>query len=261
MSAARSLTAHPSRQSRSSSQGGGCISTLSLMSSSAHSTAGPISIVQDLPEVTIRTRSVSSMDNNVYLITSKTSGTQVLIDAADDAEAIMELLESATADTPCQTTLAVIITTHQHWDHVRALAEVSETTQTSTAAGADDAEAIREQTQVNPKVLLDHGDAAQFDGISLDIIGLRGHTPGSVALAYVPDADSPTVLFTGDSLFPGGVGNTQNDAERFSQLFNDVTARVFDVYDDDTIVLPGHGASTTIGAERPHLDEWKERGW
>ncbi|WBL18334.1 MULTISPECIES: MBL fold metallo-hydrolase [Citricoccus] len=231
------------------------------MSSSAHSTAGPITVVQDLPEVTIRTRSVSSMDNNVYLITSKTSGTQVLIDAADDPAAIMELLASAAVDTPCHTTLAVIITTHQHWDHVRALAEVSEQTQTSTAAGTADADAIQEQTSVTPKVLLNHGDAAHFDGISLDIIGLRGHTPGSVALAFVPDADAPTVLFTGDSLFPGGVGNTQNDSVRFTQLFDDVTSRIFDVYDDDTIVLPGHGASTTLGQERPHLDEWRARGW
>lgn len=217
--------------------------------------------MQDLPEVTIRARSVSEMGNNVYLITSKTSGTQVLIDAADQPDAVMELLESASGDTPCQTSLAIIITTHQHWDHVRALAEVSERTETSTAAGTEDAPAIAESTGVQPKVLLNHGDEAQFDGISLRVIGLRGHTPGSVALVFEPQEDAPVIIFSGDSLFPGGVGNTQNDPARFASLFADVSSRVFDVYEDDTVIFPGHGTSTTVGAERPHLDEWEQRGW
>src|SRR5699024_889662 len=95
----------------------------------------------------------------------------------------------------------------------------------------------------------------------LDVIALRGHTPGSVALVYVPNGDEPTVIFSGDSLFPGGVGNTWNDAERFETLINDVADRGFAVYDDDTVVLPGHGGYTILGDERPHLDEWRQRGW
>ncbi|HEY4616080.1 MAG TPA: MBL fold metallo-hydrolase [Citricoccus sp.] len=224
------------------------------------SSTSPIRLLHDLPRVTVRHRSVSEMSNNVYLLTSKTSGTQVLIDAADDAPAIRELLESAREDTPCEPKLAVIITTHQHWDHVRALAAVAEATGAPTAAGTADAEAIDEATGVAAKVLLNHGDTASFDGISLAVVGLRGHTPGSVALVYEPE-DGPPLCFSGDSLFPGGVGNTQQDPARFESLFTDVVERLFEVYPDDMIVHPGHGEPTTLGAERPHLDEWRARGW
>lgn len=224
-------------------------------------TCGPINLILDLPEITVRQRSVSAMDNNVYLLTSKTSGTQVLIDAADAPNAVIELVQSAHADTPCKTSLATIITTHQHWDHIRALKEVSERTETATAAGADDAEAIEQETGIHPKVVLHHGDTAQFDGVSLEVIGLRGHTPGSVALAYHPAEDAPSIIFTGDSLFPGGVGNTDSDPQRFSSLINDVTERIFENYEDDTVILPGHGASTVLGDERPQLAQWRERGW
>lgn len=224
-------------------------------------TIGPIKVLYDLPQVTIRTRSVSEMDNNVYLITSKTTGSQVLIDAADEPEAIMELVASAADDTPCDLDLVSLITTHEHWDHIRALADVVERTKVPTSAGAPDADAIAQATGVTAKVHLKHGDKAQFPGIELDVIGLRGHTPGSVALVYVPNGDEPTVIFSGDSLFPGGVGNTWNDPDRFTSLINDVSTRIFDVYDDDTVVLPGHGGSTMIGAERPYVDEWRQRGW
>ena len=224
-------------------------------------TLGPIKVLYDLPQVTIRTRSVSEMDNNVYVITSKTTGSQVLIDAADDPDAIMELLESATDDTPCDLDLVSLITTHEHWDHIRALPEIVQRTQVPTSAGAPDAQAIESATGVAAKVHLRHGDKAQFPGIELDVIALRGHTPGSVALVYVPNGDEPTVIFSGDALFPGGVGNTWNDAERFDSLINDVADRIFTVYDDDTVVLPGHGGYTFLGNERPHLDEWRQRGW
>lgn len=224
------------------------------------STTSPIRLLHDLPRVTVRQRSVSEMANNVYVITSKTSGTQVLIDAADDAPAVRELLESAGEDTPCELKLAVIITTHQHWDHIRALAEVVDATGVPTAAGAEDAGAIETATGVVAKVLLNHGDTATFDGISLAVVGLRGHTPGSVALVYEPE-DGPPLCFSGDSLFPGGVGNTQQDPERFASLYADVVERLFEVYPDDLTVHPGHGDATTLGAERPHLGEWRERGW
>src|SRR5699024_7810793 len=178
-----------------------------------------------------------------------------------EPDAIMELLESAAADTPCDLDLVSVITTHEHWDHIRALPEIVERTQAPTSAGAPDADAIREATGIEAKVELKHGDKAQFPGIELDVIGLRGHTPGSDALVYVSYGDDPTIIFSGNSLFPGCVGNTWNELERFSSLIDDVSQRVFNKYDDDTVVLPGHGGSTVLGTERPHVEQWRERGW
>jgi glyoxylase-like metal-dependent hydrolase (beta-lactamase superfamily II) len=125
-----------------------------------------------------------------------------------------------------------------------------------TAAGAADADAL----PVIPTRRLAHGDTLELGDITLDVIHLRGHTPGSVALAY-DDPQGHTHLWTGDSLFPGGVGNVEKDPERFASLLDDVQTRIFDVYDDDTWVYPGHGADTTLAAERPHLQEWRQRGW
>ncbi len=209
-----------------------------------------------LPEVSIRSISVSEMDNNVYLLTSRTSGAQVLIDAADDAPAILGLLADAQEDTDAEARVALVITTHSHWDHVRALAEVVAATGARTAAGADDVADIAVPTDVP----LQQGDAGSFEGFELEAIHLRGHTPGSVALLY-RDPHGPAHLFTGDSLFPGGLGNTQGDPERFASLYADVVARVFDQLPDDTLVHPGHGKGTTLGAERGSLAEWKQRGW
>ncbi|MEC5199689.1 glyoxylase-like metal-dependent hydrolase (beta-lactamase superfamily II) [Arthrobacter sp. PL16] len=211
--------------------------------------------MHQLSEVTIRSISVSEMDNNVYLLTSRSTGAQVLIDAADDAPAILALLADAQEDTDAEARLALIITTHSHWDHVRALEEVREATKARTAAGADDVEDIPVPTDV----LLQHHDVGSFEGFELEAIHLRGHTPGSVALLY-RDPHGPAHLFTGDSLFPGGVGRTTT-ADDFDSLIDDVTTRVFDYLPDDTVVHPGHGAGTTLGAERPHLPEWLERRW
>ncbi len=214
------------------------------------------SLIYDLPALTIRRISVSEMDNNVYLLTAKASGTQVLIDAADDLPAIRQLLQDGAADTAAEPRLALIATTHQHWDHVRALKELVEATGARTAAGTEDAQ----QLPVAVDVPLEHADVANFDGFDLTAVHLRGHTPGSIAFVY-EDPEGPTHIFSGDSLFPGGVGNTQKDPERFSQLLTDVTQRLFGAYPDSAIVHPGHGKPTTIGAERPHLKEWRARGW
>ncbi|WP_227497182.1 MBL fold metallo-hydrolase [Planctomonas psychrotolerans] len=209
-----------------------------------------------LTDLTIRRISVSEMSNNVYLLTARTSGDQVLIDAADDAPAILSLLSDARQDADVDTRVRLIITTHSHWDHVRALAEVRQATAAPTAAGVDDIADIAVPTDVP----LRHDDVRSFDGVELEVIHLRGHTPGSVALLY-RDPHGPAHLFTGDSLFPGGVGNTGGDPARFASLYTDVVTRVFDRLPDDTRVHPGHGESTTLGAERPSLAEWKERGW
>jgi len=212
--------------------------------------------MHNLTDVTIRSISVSEMSNNVYVLTSKSSGAQVLIDAADNAPAILSLLADAQTDRDAAAKVALIITTHSHWDHVRALAEVKEATGAPVAAGADDVADIEVVTDIP----LHHGDVKAFDGFELEVIHLRGHTPGSVAILY-RDPHGPAHLFTGDSLFPGGVGNTAGDAERFASLFNDVVTRIFDYLPDDTLVHPGHGDGTTLGAERRSLPEWEQRGW
>ncbi|WP_417219222.1 MBL fold metallo-hydrolase [Arthrobacter sp.] len=217
-------------------------------------------LLHDLAEVTIRSVSVSAMANNAYLITHRQTGAQVLIDAADDAPALRRLLADAAHDAPVPPKLALIATTHQHWDHIRALRELAEETGVRTAAGTDDAEGIREQVGVAIDVRLDHGDVGNFEGFDLTAIHLRGHTPGSIAYVY-RDPAGPTHIFSGDSLFPGGLGNTEKDPERFASLYDDVVNRLFDCYPDDTLVHPGHGDGTTLGAERPHLQEWRDRGW
>jgi glyoxylase-like metal-dependent hydrolase (beta-lactamase superfamily II) len=214
------------------------------------------SLQYDLPALTIRRISVSEMDNNVYLLTAKASGEQVLIDAADDLPAIQQLLAEGAADTAVGARLALIATTHQHWDHVRALPELVEATGAPTAAGKDDADAL----PVAVERPLEHGGTVSVDGFELAAVHLRGHTPGSIAFVY-EDPEGPTHIFSGDSLFPGGVGNTQKDPGRFNQLFTDVSERLFDAYPDSAVVHPGHGKPTTLGAERPHLEEWRARGW
>ncbi|MCC3274690.1 MBL fold metallo-hydrolase [Arthrobacter sp. zg-Y20] len=212
--------------------------------------------MEDLQNITIRSVSVGTMDNNVYLLTDKESGVQVLIDAADDFPAIRRLLGEGAADAQAPARLGTVITTHSHWDHVQALAETVAETGSRTAAGTEDIPDI----EVPTLLPLEHGDTVPFGGAELEAIKLRGHTPGSVALLY-RDPSGPAHLFTGDSLFPGGLGNTQKDPERFASLYRDVFERVFEYLPDDTVVHPGHGAATTLGAERPHLQEWKERGW
>lgn len=208
-------------------------------------------------DLTVRSISVSEMDNNVYLITHAGTGTQVLIDAADDAPAIGELLAEGAADAVdgVGARLAAILTTHSHADHVRALAEVKSATGAPTGCGAEDEAAIGVQMDFT----LTHGDVCAHEGIELEAIHLRGHTPGSICYVLRPEG-APVLLFTGDSLFPGGVGKTNTD-EDFRQLLGDVKARLFEVFEDDAVVWPGHGQPTTLGAERPSLGEWTARGW
>lgn len=220
------------------------------------------SVLFDLPSVVIRRAVVSEMANNVYLLTSKRTGAQILIDAADDTAAIEALQKDAENDSLLQTSIELIATTHSHWDHIRALADLVAQTDAPHAAGRADAEAIEAGSGVTTDQLLDHGDAVGVDGIVLSAVHLRGHTPGSIAYV-LDDADDAgsTIIFSGDSLFPGGVGNTEQDSERFVSLLNDVEERLFANYPDNAVVLTGHGDATTLGAERPALPEWRERGW
>jgi glyoxylase-like metal-dependent hydrolase (beta-lactamase superfamily II) len=211
--------------------------------------------VRELEHLTITKYAVDpKMANNCYLLTSKPDGSNLLIDAADGAESLIQLCDGA---------LDTIVTTHQHWDHHRALAELVEMTGAATVAGEPDADAITEQTGVPISTRVGDGDTVSVGSCSLEVIRLTGHTPGSIALLY-DDTGSPgghPHLFTGDSLFPGGVGNTFDDSDAFRQLIEDVSTKLFDRLPDDTWFYPGHGDDSTIGAERPHLDEWRERGW
>ncbi len=213
-------------------------------------TPGGPSDVRELGPATLRKMSVSDMHNNVYLLTCTATGEQLMVDAADDADRCLALVAEGTGR------LDHLVTTHQHWDHVRALEDVARTTGARTYAGEDDADAL----PLAPDVRLRQGDTLRVGELVLDVVHLRGHTPGSVALAWRAP-DGVTHLFTGDTLFPGGVGNTKNEGQDFDALYGDVTERLFGVYDDDTWFYPGHGGDSTLGAERPHLDEWRERGW
>lgn len=202
-----------------------------------------------LPGATIVKVSVGPMDNNAYLISCARTGETLLIDAANDAEVLLELIERYAPK------LSLIVTSHQHWDHWQALEAVAKATGAPTAAHSLDTEPL----PVKPDRILAHGDTIEIGDLRFDVIHLQGHTPGSVALA-LDGADEATHLFTGDCLFPGGVGKTWEKGA-FEQLLGDVTTRVFDVYGDSTWVYPGHGDDTTLGRERPHLAEWKARGW
>ena len=123
-----------------------------------------------------------------------------------------------------------------------------------------DAEEITSQTGVPVTRTVQQGDTVAVGDCTLEVIAIAGHTPGSIALLY-DDPDGHPHLFTGDSLFPGGVGNTFGDKDAFVQLVDDVETKVFGRLPDETWFYPGHGNDSTIGAERPHLAEWRARGW
>jgi glyoxylase-like metal-dependent hydrolase (beta-lactamase superfamily II) len=204
--------------------------------------------VRELTDLAITKLAVSDMSNNVYLLRCRHTGEQVLVDAADDAAAILSVVGDGG--------LARVVTTHRHWDHHRALPEVVAATGAQTVAGAQDADEL--PVAVDRRV--EDGDRVPVGRSELEVIHLVGHTPGSIALLY-DDPAGPPHLLTGDSLFPGGVGNTFGDAAAFRSLLHDVQTKVFDRLPDETWFYPGHGDDSTLGAERPHLAEWRERGW
>lgn len=198
-------------------------------------------------DLSITKVAVGPMNNNAYLLQCTLTGQRALIDAANDADTLLALIGTDG--------LATVITTHQHSDHVQALEAVIAATGAETVAGTHDADAlpVAVDTPVND------GARILVGSCELEVIHLTGHTPGSIALLY-DDPDGFAHLFTGDSLFPGGVGKTWAP-EDFVTLIDDVEAKVFDRLPDDTWVYPGHGSDTTLGAERPHLPEWRARAW
>ncbi|WP_338073793.1 MBL fold metallo-hydrolase [Kineococcus siccus] len=198
----------------------------------------------------LREAHVGPGDNVAYLLTCRRTRTQLLVDAAAEPERLLALAREGDAEGR----LALVVTTHRHHDHVGALEAVVAATGARTAAGELDADHL----PVAVDRRLADGDVVEVGDLRLLVRHLRGHTPGSVALV-LPGA--PARVFTGDSLFPGGVGNTRGSADDFASLLADVSARLFAELADDTVVHPGHGAPTTLGTERPHLDEWRARGW
>lgn len=209
--------------------------------------AGPAD-VRELPQLVVSKLAVGPHHNNAYLLRCRRTGEQLLIDAAAEPERLLTLVGSGP--------LSAVLTTHRHQDHWGALEAIRAATGAVTMAGALDAEGIPVPTDI----LIADEDSIVVGDITLEAITLVGHTPGSIALLY-DDPDGPPHLWTGDCLFPGGIGNTWGDPAAFTSLFDGVVARIFERLPDETWVYPGHGDDTTLGAERPHLAEWRERGW
>jgi glyoxylase-like metal-dependent hydrolase (beta-lactamase superfamily II) len=205
---------------------------------------------RDLGALTITKLSVGPMDNNAYLLVCTESSEALLVDAANEPDRIADLIGADDA----RPELRHLVTTHRHHDHWQALGAVAGMFQTRQIAHPLDAPEL----PIPMDELVEHGDTIRFGEIELEVIHLRGHTPGSIALLY-RGGDRPH-LFTGDSLFPGGVGKTTSP-ENFTSLIDDVEQRIFAVLPDETWFYPGHGDDSTLGAERPHLGEWRARGW
>jgi glyoxylase-like metal-dependent hydrolase (beta-lactamase superfamily II) len=201
----------------------------------------------ELPGLIITKVAVGFMDNNAYLLRSRQTDEQVLIDAAEEPDTLLRVIGDGG--------LVGVVTTHRHADHWQALPAVTAATGASTLAGEDDADEL----PVTVTNRLAEGDRVQVGNCELEVLTLVGHTPGSIALLF-DDPEGTPHLFTGDSLFPGGPGRTTS-VKDFTSLMDDLEAKVFDRLPDETWVYPGHGADTTLGIERPHLGDWRARGW
>jgi glyoxylase-like metal-dependent hydrolase (beta-lactamase superfamily II) len=207
---------------------------------------GPVD-VRETPGLTITKVATPPFENNCYLLRCTATGDTLLVDAAGDAPQLLALAGER---------LVGVVETHDHWDHVQALEEVTAASGAPVLAHEADADDLPVPTDRR----LRDGDTVTVGEAVLSVIHLEGHTPGSLALLYEGDPERPH-LWSGDSLFPGGAGNTEKDADRFTSLMDDLERKVFGPLPDETWVYPGHGRDTTLGAERPNLAEWRERGW
>jgi len=186
---------------------------------------------------------VGPVDNNVYVIRCRQSGRAVLIDAANEHDRLLRVARRLGVD--------LVVETHGHWDHIGAVEEVR-------AAGID-VWVRDEDAAMLPSYdeLIADDDLIEVGALRLKTLHTPGHTPGSISFELV----GTPLLFTGDTLFPGGPGNTKQPGGDFPLIITSIESRIFTVYGADTIIWPGHGAPSTLGVERPHLDEWVERGW
>jgi len=206
---------------------------------------GPWLEVQDGPLI-VRKRSVSEMDNNVYLLACAETGWALVVDAADDAPRIRAMLDGFAP--------LAVVQTHGHWDHVRAWDDLTADPGLEVWGHVGDVPLYPRA----PDRLLEDGQVLAVGALEVEVLHVPGHTEGSLCL-LVAGAEHRW-LVTGDTLFPGGHGRTTS-AEDHARIMDGLESRVFDRLDDATRVLPGHGDGTTLGVERPHLAEWRARGW
>lgn len=185
---------------------------------------------------------VGPMDNNVFVVRCKQTGEAVLIDAANEHERLLELCQSLGVRT--------VIETHGHWDHIQAVPELRDAGY-SVHVTAEDAAMLPAYDEI-----LEDESVIEIGRLRLHTIHSPGHTPGSMSFRL----DGAPIVFSGDTLFPGGPGNTSFEGGDFDTIIASLDRRLFTL-PPETIVLPGHGDDTTIGTERPHLQEWVDRGW
>ena len=186
---------------------------------------------------------VGPMANNVFFLRCRESGEALMVDAASEAERLVDLCRSLNVKR--------VVETHGHWDHIQAVPDVRE-------AGFE-VGIGRRDTHMLPfhDFTIQDGDILEVGRLRVHAIHTPGHTPGSTCFRV----EGSPVLFSGDTLFPGGPGNTFGNSEDFATIIKSVDKLLFAALPDDTIVMPGHGDDTTIGTERPHLQEWIDRGW
>jgi glyoxylase-like metal-dependent hydrolase (beta-lactamase superfamily II) len=186
---------------------------------------------------------VGPYDNNVFVVRCRESGEALLIDAANEHEQLLEL---------CQRLgVRKVVETHGHWDHIQAVPQLRDAGY-EVAVRAEDAAMLPSYD-----LLLEDDALLEVGRLRLRTVHTPGHTPGSMCFLI----EGSPVLLSGDTLFPGGPGNTATDLGDFPQIIESIERRIFAPLAPETIVMPGHGLDTTIGAERPHLDEWVSRGW
>lgn len=207
---------------------------------------GPVLRRQDGP-LEVRKRSVGELDNNVYAIVCSATGKALVIDAADRADLVRDLVAGLD--------VVAVVQTHGHWDHIRAWPELADEDGWVVWGHEGDCELFPRPADR----WLKDGEELAVGELTVRTLHTPGHTDG--AMQFLVEGDERPHLFSGDSLFPGGPGNTWNDAEAFDRLMTGLERRIFGQLDDATWVYPGHGQDTTLGAERPHIGEWRARGW
>jgi glyoxylase-like metal-dependent hydrolase (beta-lactamase superfamily II) len=185
---------------------------------------------------------VGPMDNNVFVLRCKETGEAVLIDAANEHEKLLELCSALNVRN--------VVETHGHWDHIQAVPAIRDAGY-EVGITAEDAAMLDSYDYV-----LEDDSVIEVGRLRLHTILNPGHTPGSMSFRL----EGSPVVFSGDTLFPGGPGNTSFEGGDFATIIASLDEKLF-VLPVDTIVMPGHGDDTTIGAERPHLQEWADRGW
>ncbi len=186
---------------------------------------------------------VGPMDNNVYVLRCRRTGDAMLIDAANEHEALLEI---------CQRLgVRSVVETHGHWDHIQAVPAVRDAGYSVAVTSAD--------AGMLPSydLILDDDETLSVGDLRITTLATPGHTPGSICFAV----EGTNLLFTGDTLFPGGPGNTSFEGGDFPTIIDSIDRRIFAKFSPDTLVLPGHGDATTVGNESPHLAEWVDRGW